>query len=508
MEPVTEAEIKRIVTKSKSTKPGPDDIPMSLLKNNIDLFCPVLTELCNKSLSAGHFPCVHKIGKIVPLFKSKDKCELFNYRPICLLNSISKILEKVMSNRLTLHFENNNIFVPNQFAYRKGKGTDIANVQFIKKVLEAFDKNQHTISVFLDLTKAFDCVDHEILLHKLNHYGIEGNSLNWIKSYLYDRRQFVYLNGKKSTERYINIGVPQGSILGPILFLVYINDLNQAVLSGDISLFADDANYYKSGNDCFQLINIVNYNLKQLSAWFLANRLSLNYIKSEAMLFSRRNIFFPLPPIVIDNIPISYSHSFKFLGLILDTKLNWKKHIQSVRSKLSSACGIFYIIRNKISVSIAKTIYYGIVYPFLIYCNIIWSSANISSLQTLCATQRKLVRLILKKGRRTESTALFNQLKFLKLKDIFTLSTSLFVYKTLNNLIDSPINYNIREAGAYNLRNRPHLQIPNHSSKQSERFLHIKGAKIWNDLPESIQRSSTIYSFKRNLKKYLFESYT
>ena len=322
-----------------------------------------------------------------------------------------------------------------------------------------------------------------------------------------NRRQYVSSNGKDSSEHIINIGVPQGSILEPFLFLIYINDLYKAVLSGNLSLFADDANYFDSNKDCFQLIRQVNYNLTSLSAWFIANRLSLNHVKSEAMLFTRKNFYFPMPPIVIDDIPLPYSYSFKFLGLTLDFKLNWKIHLKHIRAKLSAACGIFYRIRNRISLSIAKLIYNGIVYPHIIYCSIIWSSAHISLLQTLFSTQRKMIRIIMKTGRRTESSILFYRLNLLKLPDVLLLMTSIFVYKSVNNMIDSPITYNIRDIGAYNLRNRPHLIIPNHTSMQSKRFLHIRGATTWNNLPDSIQRARTIFSFKRNLKKYLIDSY-
>ena len=420
---------------------------------------------------------------------------------------MGKILEKVISNKIINHLEENNILADNQFAYRKGKGTDLANIQFIKNVLDALDANKYIISVFLDLTKAFDCVCHEILLKKLRHYGINGSLYHWIQSYLRNRKQYVMFNGKRSTEKTVNIGVPQGSILGPLLFLIYINDLNQALLSGDLSLFADDANYYKCGSDYNQLIESVNNNLKQLSKWFIANKLSLNYIKSEAMIFCRKTLYFPLQPVVIDDRPLSYSYSFKFLGLILDFKLNWKKHIQHVRSKLSSACGIIYQLRNNISMSISKTIYYSIAYPYLNYCCVVWSSAHNTHFQSLFSTQKRLIRIITKSGRRSESSKLFKQLKLLKLNDILEVNTLLFVYKSINNLIRSPIEFNEREVGPYNLRLRPPIQVPNHTSKQSERFVHIKGAKIWNDTPEYIRSSRTIYSFKKNIKKARIDSY-
>ena len=500
-EPVSEPEMKRIVSKCNATKPGPDNIPMRIIKNNINILCPVLTALTNKSLTSGIFPDIHKIGKIIPLFKNKDKYEISNYRPICLLNAMGKLLEKVVSTRIINHLEEKNLLASNQFAYRKGKGTDLANLNFIKNVLNNFDENNYTIAVFLDLTKAFDCVSHQILLKKLKYYGIIGRAHDWLASYLCNRRQFVSVNGKKSLENSINIGVPQGSILGPLMFLIYINDINNAILSGDLSLFADDANYYNSGKDCYQVIKTVNDNLKLLSKWFLANKLSLNHIKTEAMLFCRRIMYYPMPPVIIDDIPLSYSSKFKFLGLIIDNKLNWKHHINHVRAKLSSACGIFYKLRNKLSSFIAKLLYYSIAYPYINYGCIVWCSAYNTSLESLCTIQRKLIRLMCKRDRRANTSILFHEMKLLKIHDVFKLNTLLFVFKSVNNIIDSPIVFTERQLGAYNLRTRPQLLVPNYTSMQSERFIHVRGVRVWNELQESVRNSLTIYSFKYEFKR-------
>ena len=506
-DPVTMPEMKRIISKCNNTKPGPDKIPMKVIKDNIDILTPVLTHLCNLSLSKGIFPDVHKIGKIIPLYKGKDKYDKSNYRPICLLNAIGKMLEKVAATRIINYLESNNLLAENQFAYRKGKGTDLANVNFIKEVLNAFDENKFTLSVFLDLTKAFDCVSHTILLEKLKFYGIRGKAHDWIAKYLSNRANYVSYGGKTSEQKINPIGVPQGSILGPLLFLIYINDLNQAINSGNLSLFADDANFYKSSDNCFELIRDVNRDVRKLSKWFIANRLSLNNIKTEAMVFSRKTIYFPLPPVVISDIPIPYSFIFKFLGLILDFKLKWRDHRNNVQSKLSSACGIMFQIRNKVSKNIAKLIYYSIAFPYLNYCSIVWSSAHSTFLQSLFCTQKKLIRLIMKKERRTPSSNLFNQLKVLKICDIFNIYALSFVYKSINNLIVSPINFLERAPGVYNLRARPPLQVPRHTSQQSERFIHIRGARLWNEIPDNIKSSRSIISFNLKLKKQYLDSY-
>ena len=287
-EPTTQDEIKLIVNKSKTTNPGPDGIPMFVIKNNIDILSPIISNICNKSLITGIFPSIHKRGIITPIYKNKDVTDVSNYRPICLLNAISKILEKIVANRIMQHLEDNNLLSSTQYAYRKGMGTDLATTKFVKDILENFDNRKYTLSVFLDLTKAFDCVDHEILAIKLKYFGINNVSHEWLVDYLSNRKHYVKYQGCVSDERTVNIGVPQGSILGPILFLMYINDISRAGHDGDLLLFADDSNYYESSEDYSHLIDSVNRNLKFITKWFLSNKLAINIIKSEAMLFSRK----------------------------------------------------------------------------------------------------------------------------------------------------------------------------------------------------------------------------
>ena len=295
--------------------------------------------------------------------------------------------------------------------------------------------------------------------------------------------------------------------MGPLLFLIFVNDLSRAGHTGDLSLFADDANYYEGMEDLNQLINSVNSNIKFLIKWFLANKLSVNIIKTEAMLFSRKNIYFPLKPINVDAIPIPYNYKFKFLEVLLDFKLNWKSHLQSVQSKLSSACGILYKVRNSINQKVARMIYYGIAHPYLNYCNLVWSSCYPSNLQPLQTIQKKLIRLILKRNRWAPSDPLFKQLRILKLSDMNKLITATFVYKSINNYISSPINYQFRFVNQYNLRNQNTMHVPFHRSRQTELFVHIRGARLWNEIPQSIRNKTSVFSFKRNLKIYYLDAY-
>ena len=225
------------------------------------------------------------------------------------------------------------------------------------------------------------------------------------------------------------------------------------------------------------------------------------------MVFSRRLLYFPLLPVLIHNSPVPMSYFVKFLGVIIDMKLNFKLHINKIQNKLSSACGILYQIRNKIPLFAAKLIYLTIALPYLNYCNIIWSSTSPSNLQRLYVTQKKLIRLVAKSGRIDHTTPLFKRLRLLKLKDLNELNLSLFVFKSINGLIASPINFNVRLAAHYNFRSIDPLMVPFTRSTQTKRFPHIRGASLWNGLPMYIRSSRTIQTFKKKMKDMFINSY-
>ena len=225
------------------------------------------------------------------------------------------------------------------------------------------------------------------------------------------------------------------------------------------------------------------------------------------MIHTRKNITFPLPPIFLDRVAIPYNFTFKLLGVIIDYKLTWKPHMQSMQKKLSSACGILWNLRNKINREVAKAIYFAIAYPYMHYCSIVWGNSYQTSLNRLFVTQKKLLRIMLKQRRDAPSNPLFKQLKMLKLDDVIKVNLAIFVFKTINNLVSTSIQFNARFVGPYNLRYVPPLNVPFVRNRQAQMFIPVRGATLWNSLPENIRNSQSLFSFKKNIKQYYLSLY-
>ena len=240
------------------------------------------------SIVGGKFPDKMKIAKVIPLFKGGNKSIVSNYRPISLLSGFSKMLEKIVSNQLIHYLEDNKFLYNYQFGFRKKRGTSFSVVDFISKINQAIDNGEVSVGIFLDLSKAFDTVDHEILLEKLFHHGINSIEHNWFKSYLSNRKQFVYLNDCSSDLLPINCGVPQGSILGPILFLLYVSDAQVIMKSIHLVMYADDMKLLHKNKDVKTLISELGAELSSLDDWLLANRLSVNLEKTKFLIFASK----------------------------------------------------------------------------------------------------------------------------------------------------------------------------------------------------------------------------
>ena len=370
--PVDSLEVKNIILSLKNSAAG--HVGASLLKLSIEHIVAPLTHICNLSLSEGVFPDQLKIANVVPLYKAEDWMMFNNYRPVSVLCVLSKIFEKIMFTRVQVFLNELQILYKYQFGFRKGHSTYMAHIVLMDKLIHAMENGEYVIGIYLDFSKAFDTVNHAILLDKLHHYGIRGVAHSWFKNYLTNRHQFVTYNGAKSKLKVINCGVPQGSILGPLLFLIYINDLVSVCKSTMPIMFADDASLFASGTDIHVIEDTINKELSNISTWLKVNRLSLNVKKTHFMMFTNKRYSIVKIEIKIDNEPIEETTKTKFLGVIIDNKLTWKDHIMYISGKISRGMGIIIKSRKLLYKQTLLNLYYSFIYPYFIYCNQVWGN--------------------------------------------------------------------------------------------------------------------------------------
>jgi len=313
---------------------GPYSIPTKILKLAKNHIAEPLTLIMNTSFSTGVVPECLKIANIIPVFKQGSQINFSNYRPISLLSIFNRILEKLMSKRLIKFLDEKNLLNNKQFGFRKNHSTTHAVLSIVNNIQCAIEANEYSCGIFLDLSKAFDTVNHQILLTKLNHYGIFGTAGNWFLSYLSNRKQFVTIGNIKSEILTVNCGVPQGSVLGPTLFLLYINDLINTSKLLSFHLFADDSNLFYSHKNLNELQAIMNVELESIYSWLCANKLSLNIDKSNVIIFHTPQKKVHGISICINNVPLKQVNELKYLGVMLDSNINWKAHVSYISCKI------------------------------------------------------------------------------------------------------------------------------------------------------------------------------
>ena len=402
------------------------------------------------------------------------------------------------------------MFSPCQLGFREKLSTEYAVQDIYEKLLHNMDQSLSSCAIFLDLAKAFDTVNHSILLKKLKTYGIRGNVFKLLESYLSGRSQFVKLDGIYSSTVQIKYGVPQGSILGPLLFLIYVNDLPSAT-NFFIKLFADDTFLCAQNKNMKVLEKEVNSELEKVFVWLASNKLTLNISKSKYMIFTNTRKNFHEISVKINKTPLEKCTKYKYLGIIIDEKLSWKDHIEYVCKKVSKACGIFAKLRHCASVEILRDIYYALFYSYMRYGITIWGNAcetALSPLQTLLHRAARIMTFA--PFGRIDIFPLLNYLEILDIKDIFTLETAKLIFKVRNDMIPIPLkNYfevRTRVAHRYNLRQRQEIMQPMiYKTSYALKSIQYKAPFIWNDVPQNLQECETLTRFKKQFKLHLLQ---
>jgi hypothetical protein len=511
MNPVTEKEVAKIIKEMKLTSStgGYDNFTILHLKLVVDIVSKPLSLLITQCFDEGVFPEILKVAKVIPLYKGGQHNNLNNYRPISLLSAISKIFEKTMKFRVMNFLEFHNVLNPVQYGFRSDASTTMAVLDFVHTIERAKDDSKDSMAIFLDLQKAFDLVDHCILLQKLENYGCRGTVLQLFKSYLLNRKQFTFLNGHSSSLRNIKTGVPQGSVLGPLLFLIFINDFSKCCDYVSFRHFADDTVVIVSHPDQFHLSQLANKAMIDIHTWLANNKLSLNVKKTTCLYFKAKNSIsesFQLPEVMLQGQNLSFSKTTKYLGFIIDDRLSFYSHISQVIMKLRKFVGIFWKTRLLLPTQVKYIIYNGLFCPHLNYGIELYGNAGKKYLNTLQRVQNKAVKALFNIDQRFSTNQLYACTNILNIEASYKLRSGLLLWK-LNQHNKFNINSMLLENNIlnhiYNTRSNLvnfNLQFQRRSFTSTNTF---KMMLLWNEIPTDIKKSNTYGRFQAKIKKFL-----
>ena len=510
--PTDEVEIISLIDNLCSNKAtGPHSIPtdiLQLIKFNI---ATPLTRIINLSFSTGVYPDNLKVARVIPVYKDKGSMlQCNNYRPISLLSNINKIYEKIMHTRFYNFLNLHNCIYELQFGFREYHSTNHALLSLTENIREALDNNSFACGIFIDLQKAFDTVDHSILLKKLHHYGIRGLANNWFQSYLTNRKQFVSIEGFQSEIKSMKFGVPQGSVLGPILFLIYINDLHIAIKYSLVHHFADDTNLLLKNKSLKQLQKHMNIDLKILQNWLKANKISLNASKTELILFRHPNkkVNYDLK-IKINGKRLYPSDYVKYLGITIDSFLNWRFHSNNLSIKLCRANGMLSKIRHYVTPNTVRMIYFGIFNSIMIYGSQIWGQFLNPSVKRIVNLQNKSIRIINFADFRAPVNIYYKDNNILKVTDIVKLNNFLLAHDHYHNNLPATFNNLFsytKNIHSHNTRGSKQQQIslPKvNTQTYGINSIKYQSIKVWNSINKTLSRHELPISKKRHCKKII-----
>ena len=515
LSPTTPIEIINLISNlpNKSSS-GFDQLNNKLLKElRYELATPLCT-IFNLSLNTGCFPTKMKYAEIVPLYKSKSKLEASNCLPISLLITISKILEKIIYRRTYEFLDNTNQIYRSQYGFRAKHSCEHAIGELISNIVKNQQNNKFTASLFLDLSKAFDTLDHKLLLSKMEIYGIRGAALHWFETYLSERKLRVKCQASEcGTYTYSNWhltthGAPQGSCLGPLLFLIFCNDLQLNLTYLSCIQFADDTTLYYSHRDLRVLRCCIENDLTLVMDWFKANSLTLNVQKTNLMLFPPGNRKCHKFEIKLDNIVLKPVHDTKFLGVIIDNELKWKANVQSILMKMKRNFVLMCRGKKLLPPHNLKLIYYGHIYSHMSYCIGIWGSmANNDLLSKIRTEQNKCIRLLC---RTDPLKTTYKKYRILKLDDVIDLELKKFGYKLYHNSLPGNLLQELRtdydgctlaKQHCYNTRNKKVLNLPRFNKKIYQNSFLVQSIKKFSELPIKLKNIPNIVQFTRQVKK-------
>ena len=491
---------------------GADNIGPRLLKLAAPYISESLTFICNQSIMNSTFPEKWKEGKVTPLHKNGPKDDTNNYRPISVLPVLSKLLEKHVHDSLMFYLSSNNLLHSTQSGFRPNHSCETALLQMTNKCLGAINNNEMVGMVMIDFRKAFDLVDHTLLLKKLKYYKISEETISWFSSYLLKRKQKVFVNNTLSDSEDIICGVPQGSILGPLLFLIFINDLPLNIDNVLTDLYADDTTLYCTGKLQTFIEKQLQAALHELSTWCKQNGMLINTAKTKVMLLTtpqkRIHLNKDMLLLTLNNEKLTVVSSDKILGIHVDNNLTWTDHTNAVAKKIASNLWLLSRIKEYLSIDQRVQFYKAYIQPHIDYCNSVWGGTSQRNLDRIYRLQKRACKIIL--DYQYENIAIsMEELKILNIYERICLKKAKIMYKISFSLTPQYINemfhlrplndtlQSLRSSGTIN------YVLPKPNKELFKQSLIYSGPMIWNNLPDKLKHLETIDSFHKNCIKWM-----
>lgn len=504
--PTEEIEIKNtVLSLNPNAATGVDNISTKVLQHVINYISPLLATYINHAFTTGIYPDCNKTAKVIPVFKAGDETDLSNYRPISILNAVSKVFEKIMRDRIGRFLELNKLISKHQFGFTSNSNTTAACVNFTNFLSKNIDQGFSCACLFLDLRKAFDTVNPDILMIKLNKLHFTPVQRQLFKSYLSSRMQFVKINDNVSSVNVLNLGVPQGSILGPTLFNLFINDITFIKLQGKIQLYADDCLIMYAAPSLEIVLSQMQCDLQLLKKWFDVNHLTLNHDKTKYMVFENRRPIvdvFEANPITYNSFVIERVTKYTYLGLVIDSKLRWINHVDKIKKTIVPYIFAINRIRHVLPRKSLLLLYFAYIQSRLIYLNPVWSGCVKYKVAELEILQKRVLKYIIKAPVRFPTEQLFKEfdsLHFLIDREILIL-----IHKIITNQIKH--NFELtknQDQHVYNTRRRSHFVIDHFRTGSANNNILYRGLPLYNNLPREIKCITDAKAFRNKIIEYL-----